>query len=110
MVADADVPAPDHAERVIAFLTTVPADMWYWHHGEAGIGWWIVMMLGMIVFWGAIIALIVWLVRGGGIDLRRRPLEDPREILKRRLADGSITVEEYEERRTALEGSRSHSA
>lgn len=88
-----------------AFVTSVPADMWHWHHGEAGIGWWIVMMLGMVVFWGAAIALIVWLVRGGGIDLRRRPPEDPLEILKRRLADGSISVEEYEQRRAALEAS-----
>lgn len=93
-----------------ALLTTVPADMWYWHHGEAGIGWWIVMMLGMIVFWGAIVALVVWLLRGGGIDLRRHPREDPHEILERRLADGSITIEEYEQRRAALDATATRSA
>lgn len=108
MAADADAPTPGHAGRMAAVLTTVLADSWGWHHGDVGIGWWIVMMLGMIVFWGAIIALIVWLLRGGGIDLRRRPPEDPHEILKRRLADGSITVEEYEQRRAALDASATH--
>jgi putative membrane protein len=84
-----------------AIMTTVLADSWGWHHGDVGIGWWIVMMLGMIVFWGAIVALVVWALRGG---VGRRESEDPREILRRRLADGSITVEEYEQRRAALDG------
>jgi len=60
------------------------------------------MMLGMIVFWGAVIALVAWALRGGfGSRSQTRP-EDPLEVLKRRLADGSITVEEYEQRRAAL--------
>jgi len=82
-----------------ASATAVLADSWGFHHGDVGIGWWIVMMLGMIVFWGAIIALVVWLVRGGAAS-RSDP---PQEILRRRLADGSISVEEYEQRRAALE-------
>jgi putative membrane protein len=91
-------------------MTTLLADAWGWHHGDVGIGWWIVMMLGMIVFWGAIIALIAWLLRSGGVDLRRRPPQDPLDVLERRLADGSITVEEYEERRTALDASATRSS
>ena len=83
-----------------ALMTTVLADSWGWHHGDVGIGWWIVMMLGMVVFWGAIVALVVWALRNG--VGRHRP-EDPLEILQRRLADGSITVEEYEQRREKLE-------
>lgn len=82
--------------------TTVLADSWGWHHGDVGIGWWIVMMLGMIVFWGAIIALVVWALRKG-IGSRQR--EEPLDILRHRLAEGSITVEEYEERRATLEAS-----
>ena len=77
---------------------TVLADGWDFHHGDAGIGWWIVMMLGMAVFWGAIVALIVWAVRGG-LSGRR---DTPHEILRQRLAEGSISVEEYEQRRAAL--------
>ena len=75
------------------------ADSWGVHHGDMGIGWWIVMMLGMVIFWGAIIALVVGALRGG-LGARR---ETPHETLRRRLADGSITVEEYEQRHAALE-------
>ena len=81
-------------------LTTILADSWGFHHGDVGIGWWIVMMLGMVIFWGAIIALVVRIMRG-------KPAADgeaPEEILRRRLADGSISVEEYDQRRTALHG------
>jgi uncharacterized membrane protein len=60
------------------------------------------MMLGMIVFWGAVIALVVWALRSG-IGQRR---DDPLEILERHLADGSIGVEEYTQRRDALERAR----
>ncbi len=88
-----------------ALATTVLADSWGFHHGDVGIGWWIVMMLGMVVFWGAIIALVVWLVRGGG-GSRSEP---PQGILRRRLADSAISVEEYEQRRSALEDAASGS-
>jgi putative membrane protein len=72
------------------------------HHDWGG-GWWIVMMLGMLIFWGVVIVGGVWLVR----DLAgRRPRrgEDPAalEILDRRLAEGAISIEEYGERRRAL--------
>ncbi len=82
-----------------ALATTVLGDSWGWHHGDVGVGWWIVMMLGMVVFWGAIIALVAWLVRGGSAPRG----ETPQEVLRRRLADGSISVEEYEQRRAALD-------
>ena len=77
--------------------TSVLADSWPYHH-DLGAGGWILMMIGMLIFWGAIIALVVWLVRGG---LTNR-IDTPEEILRRRLADGSISVEEYEQRRAAL--------
>jgi putative membrane protein len=84
-----------------ALATTVLADSWGMHHGDVGIGWWIVMMLGMIVFWGAIVALVVRLLRGSFASRG----EAPHEVLRRRLADGSISIEEYEQRRAALESS-----
>lgn len=77
----------------------VVADMWGMH-GDVGTGWWIVMTLGMVLFWGSVIALVVWVVRGGGA----RAAEDPKAILDRRLASGEITPEEYEQRRNMLGG------
>ncbi|MBS1868394.1 MAG: SHOCT domain-containing protein [Actinobacteria bacterium] len=63
------------------------------------------MMLAMVVFWGAVIAFVVWLLRGGlgarGDAAAQK--EEPLELLRRRLADGSISVEEFEQRRALLE-------
>lgn len=84
-----------------ALATAVLAEIWPYHHGM-GTGGWIWMMFGMVIFWGAIIVLVVWLVRGGPRSSRTEP---PQEILRRRLADGSISVEEYEQRYAALEPS-----
>jgi putative membrane protein len=83
----------------------VIADNWDMH--DSGAGWWIVMMLGMLIFWGLVIAGVVWLVR----ELSgRRPdqgSERPLDVLQRRLAEGDISVEEYERRREILESPKS---
>lgn len=76
--------------------------MWGYWNGGPGIGW--SMMAGMALFWVAVIAGIVLLVRasthrhmvgaGGG---------DPAlEILRRRYASGELTREEYERMRKDL--------
>lgn len=76
------------------------ADGFSMHNGDVGWGWMVAMMLGMVVFWGAIILGVVWLIRGG---LSHAPSsQTPDEVLAHRLADGSISVEEYEQRREAL--------
>lgn len=78
-----------------------------WGHMGWDSGWWIVMMFAMVLFWALVVVGIVWLVRslqGGGGD--RGPGEPTvLELLDRRLADGSISIEEYEERRRVLGGS-----
>jgi putative membrane protein len=82
-------------------LSAVLADM-DWGHMDGG--WWIVMMIGMGVFWALVIVLIVWLARGG-LESRRTGGSEavtPLQILDRRFAEGSITVDEYKERRKAL--------
>jgi len=72
--------------------------MWFW--GE-GMGWWMVFGgIMMLLFWGGIIALIVWaisrLTRGGGstsADTRHSALD----IAKERYARGEITREQLEQ-------------
>ena len=54
----------------------------------------------MLVFWGAIIALIVFAVRGFSAGSGPASKPDPDEILRERYAKGEIDDEEYE-RRTA---------
>jgi putative membrane protein len=68
-------------------------------------GWGVVMIIGMAVFWGLVIAAAVWLVR----DLTRArsssqpQVEQPLDVLDRRLAEGTISIEEYQERRNLLD-------
>jgi len=64
------------------------------HMGDWGGGWWIAMMFMMVIFWAAVIALVVWGVRSlaGPREQRRTPLDIARE----RLARGEISEEEFE--------------
>lgn len=84
-------------------LTILLADGdWDNHMGDWGAGWWVAMVLMMVVFWGLVIFGVVWLVRslgGGHHTIRHR---DPAEVLDHRLASGEISVEEYRERRALL--------
>jgi putative membrane protein len=72
------------------------------HDGDIGAGWWIVMMLGMVVFWAFVIVGIVWLLR----EAIGRGQHDPLAILDQRLAEGQISVKEYEQRRKVLGSER----
>lgn len=77
-----------------------------WMHGW-GWGWMPLMMLPMVLFWGAIIFGIFWLIRGsarGESGPGETPVdkESPVEILERRFAEGAITAEDYRARREVL--------
>ena len=64
----------------------------------------IVMMLGMVVFWGLVVVGIVWLLREA-IGRSHHGSVDPLAILDHRLAEGQISVEEYEQRKKTLAAS-----
>ena len=55
----------------------------------------------MLLFWGGLIALVVWAVQrfAGG----QPATEDPTAILRRRLAAGEITQDQYEQSSRALQ-------
>jgi len=66
-------------------------------------GWWVVMALGMLIFWGIVIVGGVWLARELILKRSHRGGElAALEILDRRLAEGAISTEEYAERRRVL--------
>ena len=89
--------------------------MWGYMHGW-GWGWGWLMLLGMIGFWGLLIALIVLLVRRSGPPERREPERwreegrperwrrrpSPEEVLAERFARGEIDHEEYRQRLQVL--------
>lgn len=76
------------------------------HGSDVGTGWMIVMMLGMVIFWGLVIVAIVWLLREAIRRDQDRTGTDPLGTLDSRLAEGQISVEEYEQRRRVLTGQR----
>jgi len=83
------------------------ADDGDWGHMDFDNGWWLVMGIGMILFWGLVILGIVWLVKeltGPQRAARTGAVPDALETLDRRLAEGDITVDEYNERRRVLRG------
>jgi putative membrane protein len=70
--------------------------MMWWGGGH---WYWAVVM--MIMFWGSIVAIAYFVLRGRANDVRR-PLA--REILDERFAKGELSEEEYERSRATLEG------
>lgn len=77
---------------------------WMWYNGwQSG---WVGLLMGlmMLLFWGALIAVIYFalrsLLRGGRIT---QPARTPLEILKERYAKGEITEADYDRMRQKLE-------
>jgi putative membrane protein len=70
----------------------------HWGDWDAMRDWWWVMALGMTVFWILVIWIVVRLVAG------RRDPESPDNVLRRRLAAGEITDDEYKRLRSTLRG------
>lgn len=66
-----------------------------------GSGW---MGIWMILFWGGVVALIVWGVRAANTP-RPGGASSARSILEERFARGDIDQSEFEQRRRALEES-----
>ena len=81
-----------------------------WMHGWGadwggwGWAWWPLMMLVPILFWGGVIALVVWgvsrAVRGGGGEASKQ--KSPMELADERYARGEITREQWEQLRKDL--------
>ena len=74
--------------------------MWYMH--DVGGWWWLFGGAWMFIFWGGLIALIVWgitrLTRRSDTTIRHTPLD----IAKERYARGEITKEQFEQIKSNL--------
>jgi putative membrane protein len=70
-------------------------------YGMGSFGW-LVMILFMILFWGAIIWLIVWLVNRNKHQTNQSSDKTPSEILKERYAKGELSKKEYFEIKNEL--------
>ena len=92
--------------------------MMYHGYGDGGgnhWGLWILMIVALVVFWGALAWIIVTLVRhrgspaAGAPTASAPPVPPPGDnavgILNERLARGDIDEEEYTRRRALIDGS-----
>lgn len=75
--------------------------MWFW--GTGGAWWmWIFGALMMLLFWGGLAAIVVFLVRALA-GPRQAHSDTAMETLRRRLAAGEITEEEFERIRKVIQ-------
>ena len=89
-----------------AQLIVVSADA-DWDHMDWGSGGWVLMAIGMALFWGLVVLGVIWLVRTFSQPGHNRDADhglSAIEILDRGLAQGTISAEEYEKRRRLLDG------
>ncbi len=83
------------------------SDSWG-HMGDWGWGWGIFSMLMMTVFWGAVLLLVFYALRGAAsrgnqtTETFARQEDRALSILQERYARGEITRDEFEERRRML--------
>ena len=87
--------------------------MMFWNDSGWGVGAWLGMSLMMIVFWGGLIALTVWLVRSFRTDdethLSQSATSHADELLAERFANGDIDEEEFQRRLGVLQSNRTRS-
>jgi len=81
--------------------------MWWGHGFNAG--WMIFGGLMMFLFWGTVIALLIFAIRGGlNLMQTSRPATSSSQqaiyILQERYARGELSQSEYEAMRTELSG------
>lgn len=77
---------------------------WGDHMDNWGAGWWILMTVLMVAFWGLVIFGIVWSVRSLGGGHYSAHGRSAIEVLDHRLASGEISADEYRQRRAVLTG------
>lgn len=67
-----------------------------------GPGWWILMTVMMVVFWGGIIWFAVTMIRRPNHTTKNVTTKTAKEILDKRLARGEIELDDYRQRLEAL--------
>ena len=73
-----------------------------WYHDGMGWGGWLVMLLGMVAFWGLVVWAVVALFRDTQPSAASDRAPDPLDILDERFARGEIDETEYRARADVL--------
>ncbi len=78
-----------------------------WGDGGWGAGDWVAMSAMMVLFWGAVIALGLWVARSVRSDRGQAPSAGADLLLAERFARGEIDAEEFTRSRVLLHASGS---
>jgi putative membrane protein len=85
--------------------------MMWWDNGGWGVGGWVAIGLVILLCWGFLVVLTVWVVRSLAENPRYnagyRSSADPDVVLAGRFARGEITEDELTRGRALLHGSHS---
>lgn len=74
-----------------------------WYPDGVGWGGWLVMVFGMVVFWGLVVWAVIAIFRSTQTPVPRdRAHPDPLDILDERFARGEIDESEYRARADVL--------
>ena len=77
--------------------------MYGWYDGGMGVGAWIWMAVAMVIYWGGIWALVVFVIRRPHPVMAVRSLHhDAEQVLNARFARGEIDEKEFTARRETL--------
>lgn len=80
--------------------------MYGWYDGNWGIGAWILMAVVMVLFWGGLAAVVLFILRrpvtAHGSAWLRPAHHDAEKVLSERFARGEIDEDEFTARRAAL--------
>lgn len=81
--------------------------MMWWDHGNWDAIDWLAMSLMMVVFWGGVVALVVWIVRSLSARADERgeatnEVSRADQVLAERFARGEIDDEEFTRRKELL--------
>jgi putative membrane protein len=72
--------------------------MWTYYDGSS----WLWMLPMMLLFWGGVVALVIWSIRS--FTGPRSTVDPAIDTLRRRLAAGEISQEEFDKTKRILQG------
>ncbi len=73
-----------------------------WGNNGWGAGDWVAVSALMIMFWGVLVALVLWVVRGARSDRGQAPTDRADTLLAERFARGEIDAEQFTRSRELL--------
>jgi putative membrane protein len=74
-----------------------------WGNNGWGAGDWVAMSAMILVFWGGLVALVVWVVRSARPGRSQEPVDSAEALLAARFARGDIDGEEFTRSRELLQ-------